>query len=88
MAKARPDYPAQGVSERAKSISLHKGAEGTKLPPPVRMAVRNREAPEHLLERKNTLCVAVVVLCITAVPIWSFIISSATKLRKLFYFCK
>ncbi len=34
IAKARPDSPAQGVSERVKSISLHQGAEGTKLPPP------------------------------------------------------
>ena len=34
MAKARPDYPHYRVSERAKSISSHKGAEGTKLPPP------------------------------------------------------
>lgn len=34
MAKARPDYPHYRVSERAKSISSHKGAEGNKLPPP------------------------------------------------------
>ena len=76
MAKARPDYPHYRVSERAKSISSHKGAEGTKLPPPVRMAVN------------VVLCVAVVVLYIAIVAIWSFIILYGAKLRKVFHISK
>lgn len=52
------------------------GCGRDKITPPVRMAVN------------VLLLVAVVVLCIAIVAIWSFIILYGAKLNKLFHFSK
>lgn len=83
IAKARPDSPHYRVSERAKSISSHKGAEGNKLPPPSEYGSQ-RSAKYRRCCAMCRRCCAMCHCCCH----WSFIILFGAKLNKLFHFSK